>query len=193
MSGKRHDLRDGRGRFVAKAYVGTELKRGRGDRVGGRPQIRKKHKRALTAGQIGKFLSVLTETCNISLAAREARRSARTFYDLKKRNPGFRAEWLGALCESYDHLEIELVRRVRFGTTKDVFYQGKKTGTTRVFNDGMALRLLHHHRKTVESLRAADKHGARDAKALFDTLAARIAEMEAEQEAEAKGGEDGEA
>jgi integrase len=192
MNGNRHAPRDERGRFKAAPRAGTELKRARGD-GGGRPQIRSKHKRALTAAEIGTFLSILTETCNVSLAARETGRSARVFYDLKRRDSGFRAAWIEALRESYDHLELELVRRIRFGTPKDVFHQGKKTGTTRVFNDGMALRLLHHHRKSVEPLRAADSQGQRDAAAIFDELAARLAEIEAEKAAKNKEDDGGQA
>jgi hypothetical protein len=82
MSGKRHVLRGERGRFAAaqpKAAVGTELKRARGAKNGGRPQIRKKHKRALTNGDVATFLASLAETCNVSHAARTAKRSARIF------------------------------------------------------------------------------------------------------------------
>lgn len=185
MSGNKHDRRDSRGRFSAKPddQVGTELKRARGDRAGGRPQIRNKHKRALTPRQIDLFLSTLAETCNVSLSAREAGRSERVFRDLKKRDSGFRAAWLEVLREAYDSLEMELCRRGRFGTPKDVFHQGRKTATTRVFNDGMALRLLHLHRKTVQPLREADRTGKRDAKEIFDELAARVAEIKAEKAA----------
>jgi hypothetical protein len=188
MSGNRHALRGGNGRFTAERSdergVGTELKRGRGDRVGGRPQVRRKHKRALRPAEIRAFLAGLAETCNISLSARETGRSARVFYDLKRRDPAFRAAWMEALREGYDHLEMEMVHRARFGTPRDVFYRGRKTATTRIFNDGTALRLLHLHRKSVERMRAADQAGTRDAAALFDELAARVAEMEAEEAAE---------
>jgi predicted ThiF/HesA family dinucleotide-utilizing enzyme len=51
----------------------------------------------------------------------------------------------------------------------------------------MALRLLHFHRTTIEMLRSADRESAPDAKAIFDELAARVAEIKAE--AAARGGE----
>jgi hypothetical protein len=172
------------------ARPGTELKRARGDRAGGRPQIRCKHKRALTGAQIEIFLSALAETCNVSLAAREAGRKARVFYDLRRRDENFRGWWLEALREGYDLLEMEMVRRARFGAPKDIFYLGRKTATTRIFNDATALRLLHFHRKTIEALRAREAAPKVDAKALFDELAARLAEIEAEA-SEASGDEDG--
>lgn len=189
MSGNRHRRRGGRGRFVAGS--GNELKRGRGDGIRGRPQIRAKHKRALTPTEIENFLRILAETCNVSLSARETKRSARVFYDLRRRDSGFRAAWAEALREGYELLEMEMVERCRFGTPKDVFYQGRKTATTRVFNDATALRLLHFHRKTIELMRAADDERAPDAKAIFDELAARVAEIKAEAATKAQGGEDG--
>jgi hypothetical protein len=185
MSVTRHSLRGERGRFVAAEGPGTELKRGRGDRVRGRPQIREKHKRALTRAEIDTFLSILAGTCNVSLAARETKRSARLFYDLRRRDPGFRAAWAEALREGYELLELEMVERCRFGALKDVFFQGRKTAETRIFNDATALRLLHFHRKTVEQMRAADEERAPDAKAIFDKLAARVAEIKAEAAAKA--------
>jgi integrase len=195
MSGKKHGLRGARGRFVAAAGeasgAGLELKRGRGDGIGGRPQIRAKHKRALTRAEIAAFLSSLAETCNVSHSAREAGRKARAYYDLRRRDADFRAAWMEALREGYELLEMEMVHRARFGTPRDVFYQGRKTATTRVFDDGTSLRLLHLHRKSVEQMRAADQGPKRDAKALFDELAARVAEMEAEEEAEAGEAESG--
>jgi integrase len=191
MSGKQ--VRDRQGRFGARDPVGTEVKRAPGIRGAiRRPQIRAKHKRALTRKEIELFLSTLAETCNVSLSARSTKRDAQLYYYLKRRDAGFRAAWMEALREGYDRLDLELVHRARFGTSRDVFFQGRKTGTTRVFNDGMALRLLHLHRKTVEGMRAADRPGPRDSKALFDELAARIAEMESEEAEEAKGGGNGE-
>ena len=189
MSGSRHALRGAGGRFVTGA--GTELKRGRGDKAGGRPQIRRKHKRALRPAETGRFLACLAETCNVSYSARAVGRSARVFYDLRRRDAAFRAAWMEALREGYDHLELEMVRRARFGTPRDVFYQGRRTATTRVFDNGTALRLLHLHRKSVEQMRAADAAPRRDAKALFDELAARVAEIKAKKGAGTGEAEDG--
>jgi len=187
METNRHALRGERGRFVAAGTSGTELKRGRGDRVRGRPQVRRKHKRALTPAEIERFLATLAGTCNVSLSARETKRSARTYYDLRRRDPGFRAAWAEALREGYELLEMEMLERCRFGTPRDVFYQGRKTATTRVFSDSTALRLLHFHRKAIEQMRAADRRESIDGAAIFDELAARLAEIRAE--AAAKTGE----
>lgn len=185
MSGRRHVRRGPDGRFVAAAAEpedpGLELKRGRGDRAGGRPQVRRKHRRALTRREIETFLATLAQTCNIAHSARTAGRKERVFRDFKKRDPAFAAAWMGTLRESYDLLELEMARRARFGTPRDVFHQGRKVAKTRVFNDGMALRLLSLHRANVERMRAAESAPRRDATILFDELAARLAEMEAEE------------
>ena len=191
MERNRHDLRGERGRFAVSPGDGNELKRGRGGGAAGRPQIRKKHKRALTAAEIEAFLQIVAETCNISLAARELGRSARVFYDLRRREPEFRCQWDEALREGYDLLEMDMVRRARFGTVKDVFHKGKKTATTRVFNDSVALRLLSLHRKSIERMRAADQAGGRrDAKEIFDELAARVAEIREEEAAKSRKSDD---
>lgn len=189
MDRKRHGLRDENGRFVAAPRDGTELKRGRGGRATGRPQIRRKHKRALGQDEIETFLTALSETCNVSLAARETGRSTRVFYDLRRRDSQFRREWGDALREGYDLLEMELLHRARFGVLREVFYQGRKTATTRIHNEAMAIRLLHLHRKNVERMRAADGSGRRDAKTIFDELAARVAEIKAAKAREAGNGE----
>ncbi len=171
MSGKK--VRRGPdGRFVAAATPaskpasmrrpkagdpGMELKRARGDRAGGRPQIRKKHKGALTRKEIEIFLATLAETCNQAHSARTAGRSTdRIFRDLKKRDSGFAAAWAGVLRESYDMLEMEMNRRMRFGTRKTVFHRGRKVARIKVYNDGLALRLLSLHRKSAERMRAAE-------------------------------------
>jgi hypothetical protein len=207
MSGKRHVRRGPDGRFVAAAEPaakpvskraakredpGMELKRARGDRAGGRPQIRKKHKGALTQKEIEVFLATLAETCNQAHSARTAGRSTdRIFRDTKKRDPAFAAAWAEALHESYDLLELEMARRARKGTAKAIYHRGRKVGTVRVFNDGMALRLLSLHRKSVERMRAAETAPRRDAKTMFDELAARLAEIKAEEAAKKTSGESG--
>jgi hypothetical protein len=191
MSGKRELRRGPDGRFLPAADdPGMELKRGRGDRVGGRPQVRRKHKGALTPKEIETFLATLAETCNQAHSARTAGRSTdRIFRDLKKRDPAFAAAWDGAFRESYDMLEMEMSRRMRFGTPKTVFHQGRKVARIRVFNDGLALRLLSLHRKSAERMRAADCAPRRDVKTLIDVIAARLAQIKAEEAAKKAAGE----
>lgn len=207
MSRKRHVRRGPDGRFVAAAAKpakavkaakrargdpGMELKRARGDHAGGRPQIRRKHKGALTQKEKEIFLATLAETCNQAYSARTAGRSTdRIFRDLKKRDAAFAAAWDGVFRESYDMLEMEMSRRMRFGTPKTVFHQGRKVARIKVYNDGLALRLLSLHRKSAERMRAADARPRRDVNTLIDLIAARLAEIEAEEAAKKAAGEAG--
>lgn len=196
MSGNRHVRRGPDGRFVAAAAgkkrgdPGMELKRARGDRAGGRPQLRRKHKGALTQKEKETFLATLAETCNQAHSARTAGRSTdRIFRDLKKRDSAFAAAWDGVFRESYDMLEMEMNRRMRFGTPKTVFHQGRKVGRIRVFNDALALRLLSLHRKSAERMRESDRAPRRDVNTLIDLIAARLAEIKAEEAAKKAAGE----
>jgi hypothetical protein len=167
------------------ARRGRELKRGRGGACGGRPQIREKHKRALSEEELEVFLTTLAATCNVSAAARAAARHSRTFYDLRRRDGTFRACWMQALREGYDHLELALLERARFGASKDVFHQGVKTGTTRIFTDGTSMRLLHQHRASVEAERNADSGGReRDGETVLDELVRRLNQVRASGVAE---------
>ncbi|HEX8620813.1 MAG TPA: hypothetical protein VF718_02500 [Allosphingosinicella sp.] len=207
MSSKRHVRRGPDGRFVAAAAKaarpakapasrrdepGMELKRGRGDRAGGRPQIRKKHKGALTAREIETFLATFAETCNLAHSARTAGRSTdRIFRDLRKRDAAFAAAWDAAFRESYVLLEVEMNRRARKGTVKDVFHNGRKVARVRVYNDALALRLLALHRKSAERMRAADAAPKRDVRTVFAEISARLAEIEAEEAAKKAAGEAG--
>jgi hypothetical protein len=163
---------------------GMELKRARGDWAAGRPQLRRKHKGALTKAEIQLFLATLAETCNLAHSARTVgRETDRIFRDLRKRDPGFAAAWDSAIRDSYDMLELEMNQRLRFGTPKDVFHDGRKVARIKVFHDGLALRLLSLHRKSVEQMRAADSAPRCDVNAKIDLIAARLAEIEAEEAA----------
>ena len=59
------------------------------------------------------FLSELAATSNISAAARKAGITTATAYDQRRHDAEFNRAWQRALCEGYDHLEMELLRRLR--------------------------------------------------------------------------------
>lgn len=152
-----------------------ELKRARGAGCDGQPQIRDKHKKALTGEEVEIFLTTLGQTCNVSASARAAKRPARAFYDHRRRDADFRARWMHTLREGYDHLELALLQRARFGAPKDIFHEGVKRATTRIFADGTSMRLLHLHRSSVEADRKADEGGGdRDGATLLAELVRRL-------------------
>lgn len=108
--------------------------------------------RALSFAQWSKaFLSELAATSNVSAAARKANISTTTAYDARRANPEFNRKWLAALCEGYDHLEMELLHRLRTGEVKPP--AGAKRGS-RAFDNATAFRLLAAHRESAARQRA---------------------------------------
>jgi hypothetical protein len=97
------------------------------------------------------FLSELAATSNVSAAARKAKISTTTAYDTRRANPEFNRKWLAALCEGYDHLEMELLHRLRTGEVKPA--AGAKKGV-RAFDNATAFRLLAAHRESAARQRA---------------------------------------
>jgi len=92
----------------------------------------------------GLFLDRLAETSNVSEAARFAGINASRAYKVRRMERIFRELWHEALLEGYAHLEMEVVSRLRTGTTKDDVK----------YDFTAALRLLTLHRETVASERA---------------------------------------
>ena len=91
------------------------------------------------------FLLALAETSNVTAAAIAAGVRPSYPYKVKRDDNAFAKAWREALCEGYDHLELELLHRLRFGEPKD--------GDTK-FDNANALRLLTQHRETVARQRA---------------------------------------
>ncbi|WP_201742536.1 hypothetical protein [Novosphingobium ovatum] len=98
------------------------------------------------------FLAELAATSNVSAAARKAKVSTALVYEARRCDPAFAQAWRGALCEGYDHLEMELLRRLRAGEIKPA--AGTKR-SARAYDNATAFRLLSAHRETVASERAA--------------------------------------
>lgn len=97
------------------------------------------------------FLSELAATSNVSAAARKAGISTSTAYDTRRAHAEFNRKWQEALCEGYDHLELELLHRLRTGEVKPP--SGAKRGA-RSFDNATAFRLLSIHRESVARQRA---------------------------------------
>lgn len=85
------------------------------------------------------FLDTLAETSNVTAAAARARTSKREAYKTRREDESFARQWHAALVEGYEHLELDLLARLRSGEPKD----GPK------FDNGAALRLLALHRDTM--------------------------------------------
>lgn len=118
------------------------------------------------------FLSELAVTSNVSAAARKAKIHTSAAYDTRRANPEFARKWQEALCENYDHLELELLHRLRTGEVKPA--SGAKRGT-RSFDNGTAFRLLTVHREAVSKQRAINSN--RDAAAIIISINTKLETM----------------
>lgn len=87
-----------------------------------------------------KFLACLAETSNVTASAECADISLSWVYKTKREDRAFGENWLEALCEGYDHLEMELLCRLRHGEARDI--------PPVKYDNATALRLLLAHRDT---------------------------------------------
>lgn len=85
---------------------------------GGRPQLRARSRANWTKDKKDRFLTVLSETCNVTRAAKEAGVSLSYAYKKRSTDAGFRAGWLEALGTAYRRLELVLLERAFNGTEK---------------------------------------------------------------------------
>ena len=96
----------------------------------------------------GQFLAILAETSNVSHAIKKTNTCSSRVYEARRKDADFRRKWHEALCEGYDQLEMDVLRRLREGDFKD-----KNDGK---FDFANALRVLSAHRQTVSQQRARD-------------------------------------
>lgn len=118
------------------------------------------------------FLSELAATSNVSASARKARISTTTAYDTRRANPEFNRRWLAALCEGYDHLEMELLHRLRNGEVKPA--AGARKGS-RAFDNATAFRLLAVHRESAARQRAINHN--QDSARILISINAKLDKM----------------
>ena len=118
------------------------------------------------------FLSELAATSNVSAAARKAQISTTSAYDLRRHHAEFNRKWQEALCEGYDHLEMELLHRLRTGEVKPA--AGAKKGV-RAFDNATAFRLLAAHRESAARQRAVRDNA--DAEAIILSINAKLSAM----------------
>lgn len=118
------------------------------------------------------FLSELAATSNVTASARKAGVTTATAYDARRANPEFNRAWQRALCEGYDHLEMELLHRLRTGEVKPV--AGAKRGT-RAFDNATAFRLLAAHRDSAARQRAIQSN--EDAEKIVLSINAKLEGM----------------
>jgi hypothetical protein len=114
----------------------------------------------------GRFLTALAATSNVTAAAGAGGVSPSHAYKIRGQDGAFARAWREALLEGYEHLEMELLHRLRFGDPKE---------GERKFDNASALRLLGQHRETVARERAVREH--EDVTEIRASIEARLATM----------------
>ena len=118
------------------------------------------------------FLSELSATSNVTASARKADISTTCAYDARRANAEFNREWQRSLFEGYEHLEMELLHRLRTGEVKPA--SSAKRGV-RAFDNATALRLLAAHRESAARQRAVRSN--EDAEAIVLSINAKLERM----------------
>lgn len=120
------------------------------------------------------FLEHLAETSNVTSACRKARIDKTAAYARKREDAEFRAAWLDALATGYEELEMEMLRRARFGVRKTLAKKGEAVSSVTEYSDAQGLRLLTAHKQEVLAVKSLQPHaGGQSAKQrLAETLRA---------------------
>jgi hypothetical protein len=92
------------------------------------------------------FLKALSETGNVSEAARKARIARSHAYQIRRQDSAFAEAWDDALDSAVDLLEAEARNRAVDGIEQPRFHQGKICGTVRKYSDSLLMFLLRAHR-----------------------------------------------
>lgn len=133
-----------------------------------------------------KFLAALAETSNVSAAARKAGIYTAKAYEERRKRPEFNRQWQQALCEGYDHLEMELLHRLRTGEVKPA--RDAKRGV-RHFENATALRLLAAHRENAARARAVRDN--RDSEAIIASINVKLERIRESRLATERRGDNG--
>lgn len=137
-----------------------------------------------TPAKADKFVAVLADSCNVSLAARAVRRSVSDVYRRRVSDAGFRAAWDQALAIGYSRLETMMLERALHGVEKVVTLKSGESKIMREYNDRVALALLRHHRESVGQYEMAiDEEDYGEACERIMERLQRLRERDAEQAA----------
>lgn len=116
----------------------------------------------LTPEKRDEFLTLLSETCNVTKSAQAIGISRQCAYDNRDADPAFASAWDNAIEEAVDLLEQEAQRRAFKGTQRPVFHQGKECGVIQEYSDTLAIFLLKAHRPKKYRERSSIEHSGPD-------------------------------
>lgn len=111
----------------------------------------------LTPARRHKFLDALSETGDVSAAAKVAGLARGEAMRLRDEDETFRTEWDDAHESAVDALEAEARRRALKGDEEDIYYRGEVVGTKIRKSDGMLEFLLKAYRPQKFASKTASK------------------------------------
>ena len=124
-------------------------------------KLRQAAKRDWSAAKERKFLEVLAESCNVTLAA-AAGVSSTALYRHKRIDASFRRAWAEAVAVGFAELEMMLLRRALHGVERTIKGPDGEPAIMTDYNDRTALALLRHHRDTAVEAEAEISTEAHD-------------------------------
>jgi hypothetical protein len=118
-----------------------------------KPQAQSTKEHSWTKEKESEFISVLSETCNVTRACEAVGMSTTGAYKRRKKNAGFRAAWLETISTAYQRLELVLLDRTFNGTEKIFQRHDGTEDRMREYPNRLGLSLLQMHRATAAELR----------------------------------------
>lgn len=112
-----------------------------------------------TQAKADKFVEVLADSCNVSLAARTVKRSVGDVYRQRNKDAAFRSAWDQALAIGYARLELMMLERALHGVEKSITLKNGESRIMREYNDRVALSLLRLHRESVGAIHETASEG----------------------------------
>lgn len=148
---------------------------------GRRPQMVTARPSTWTRAMAARFVEVLAESCNVTMAARAIGRSVSNVYKRREKDADFRLAWDRALAAGYSRLEMMMLERALHGVEKTVIARDGTTTVMREYSDRVALTLLRMHRETVLEASAAGPD-SEDYGEACERIMARLARIRAREE-----------
>ena len=115
-----------------------------------------------SAAKEQRFLEVLAESCNVTLAGSAAGVSSTALYRHKKIDASFRRAWGEAIAVGFAELEMMLLRRALHGVERTIKGPDGEPAIMTEYNDRTALALLKHHRDSAVEAEAEISTEAHD-------------------------------
>ena len=142
---------------------------------GARAKKRKGSKRDWTKAKEQQFLTVLAETCNVTLACAESGVSLSGAYLHRRKDAAFRAAWGEAIAVAYRRLELMLLERSFNGTEKVITRKDGSEERVREYPNSIALQLLKMHKDT--AVEAEREHSPEAVAELREKLRRKLARL----------------